>query len=445
MNNIIKIPTIIGVLFLLAGLAAGIILIQNTKVFRSGAAATAMPKDVRITNITEGSFTVTWRTDSKTVGFVQYGESQNNLGQTAEEETSDAANVHFVDVKNLKEQDTYYFKIYSEGDVYDENGVPWTANTGANIGEPESSIIMSGKIEEVGSADGHSIVIATVPGGSPLSVLTSDSGSWLINLAHTRTSALNSYASIDTKLTVVEILVQGSTQIATAKITPEAGKYTPTIKLGSVNDFTNTLPGGSEVPGSELSLPNNIPTPESKFSVEETNIQGNDKPVTLESIDDGETVNTDTPEFFGEGPPGTEITVTIESDPVTQTANVGANGAWQITTPQNLEPGDHKVTVSWRDALGVLRTFTRSFVVSAAEGPAFEASSSASLTPTPTTTATATATPTLSPTATPLVSPTATTSTVPLPVTGTLTPTIALFIMSVGLVLTACAIAFFVF
>ena len=442
MKNIIKIPTIVGVLFLVAGLAAGIILIQNTSIFRSGASPQAAPRNVRISNISDSSFTVTWQTDSQTFGFIKFGEGEN-LSQTAQDDI-EKSTVHSATAKNLKPQIKYSFKVNSQGSDFDSNGMPWAVSTGPALGKPEATIIMSGQVNQTSGAPApQALVFATVPGGSPLSTVTSQNGSWLINLAEARASTLSTYASIDTKTSVIEILVQGNTGTATAKITPEAGRYTPAITLGTTQDFTNTLPGGAEIPGTQLSLPNNIPTPQSKFNVEESSATATQETVTLDSVNEGETVTTLTPEFFGEGPPGTELTITIESDPITQTVNVGNSGSWQWSTPQNLEPGEHKVTVAWRDALGILRTFTRSFVVSAAEGPAFEASASANLTPTPS------ASPTLAPstnsTASPLATPTATASVVPIPVSGTLTPTIALFIMSVGLAIAAAAIAYFVF
>ena len=121
---------------------------------------------------------------------------------------------------------------------------------------------------------------------------------------------------------------------------------------------------------------------------------------------------------------------------------VPASGDWKWSPPEDLPEGTHKVKISWRDTGGILRTIERTFVVQAAEGPAFESTPSG----TGAASATPTATPKSSPTATP--KPTLTASATPAPTldpqvsdSGVLTPTIALSIMGVGLL----AFAVFVF
>jgi hypothetical protein len=277
-----------------------------------------------------------------------------------------------------------------------------------------------------------------------LSTITGENGSWLLNISKSRTAGLNAYSAIDVNETIVDILAQAGTNMATAKITPSAGRNTPAITLGSVNNFTGIATGGEEVPGALIDLPEEISAGESKFVLDNASASASiEETVTLASVDEGETITTQEPEFFGEGPPGVTLTITVESDPITESIDVSKSGDWQWSPPASLAPGEHKITVSWRDALGILRTLTRSFVVSASEGPAFESTPSASLSPTPT--ASPTATPTATATASPSATASATPTTVPIPDSGTLTPTIVLFIMGVGLILLALAIGFFAF
>jgi hypothetical protein len=198
--------------------------------------------------------------------------------------------------------------------------------------------------------------------------------------------------------------------------------------IGSSHDF-KSLPASevSEVPRASVELPDEA-TPSSGFEVEEGIATPSSSTVTLESVAQGETITTTQPEFFGEAPPGTKLTITLESDPVTDEVNVPSSGEWNWTPPSDLPEGTHKITIRWADASGILRTLTRSFVVQAAEGPAFEATPSATLTPT----ATPTGTPTASPTGTPTASPTATVFATP--ESGSLTPTLLLSIMGIGVI-----------
>ncbi len=73
MKRRIKLPTILGVLVLLVGLVAGIFLINKTSVFKLGANVPSTPKNVRFSNITDNSLTVTWTTDIESEGFVKWG------------------------------------------------------------------------------------------------------------------------------------------------------------------------------------------------------------------------------------------------------------------------------------------------------------------------------------------------------------------------------------
>jgi uncharacterized protein YneF (UPF0154 family) len=53
MNNRKKIPTIIGVLVLVFGLAGGVVLVNKDTIFKLGASPESTPKDVRISNVTD--------------------------------------------------------------------------------------------------------------------------------------------------------------------------------------------------------------------------------------------------------------------------------------------------------------------------------------------------------------------------------------------------------
>ncbi len=441
MKNIITFPTLIGVFFLIAGIATGLILIQSGKTFRLGASPTATPKEVRITNITDSSFTVSWVTDSPTGGFVKYGESESSLNQTALDEIENPSLTHFASVRALNPNTQYFIKINSESQDYDNNGSAWTTTTGAVLGNTEATIIISGKVELQNQAPVSStLVYAQIIGSSSLSSFTTEDGNWLITLSFARTTDLSSYFPIDVNDSVVEILVQaGGAEVATAKIHPSAAKPAPPIILGQVHDFTNLQAANANdnIPSANLELPSEATeSAVSKFNTNEATSSSSTTNVTLESHDEGEVITTTTPQFFGEGPAGSTLTITIESDPITDTVRVDSKGVWQWSPP-SLDPGTHKITVKFRDAQGILRTLTRSFIVQAAEGPAFEASQSASLAPsaTPTLSPTPTSTPTPTPktTATASISPTPTN--VPLPVSGTLTPTVVLFMMGIGLIL----------
>ncbi|HCC08654.1 TPA: hypothetical protein DEP81_01590 [Candidatus Woesebacteria bacterium] len=156
----------------------------------------------------------------------------------------------------------------------------------------------------------------------------------------------------------------------------------------------------------------------------------------MDSVNEGETVTSDKPQFFGDGPTGEKITITVHSETeIAGTTTVLSNGSWNWSPPTNLSEGPHTVTISWIDTSGITRTLTRNFVVQAGELPAFVASSSA----TPTSTKSPTPAPVKSPSSSPVkTTPTAiststsTATPAALPQSGSLTPTILLFMMGLG-------------
>jgi hypothetical protein len=437
-----KFPTLIGIILLLLGVAAGVFLIQNQQIFKLGAAAGEEPKSVRVTNITGHSFDVSWVTDKRAAGFIKYGEGES-FNQTDLDEITEQSTLHYITVKGLNPSTGYSFKINSGGDDFDNNGAPWQVTTGPELPQPTRTNIISGNVLTAsGEAAENVIVYIQAAGASPQSVYTSKNGSWLLSLSQARTQNLSSYASINNQNTLLEISVQaGEEGVSSAQIYPQSAKPVPPMTLGKVHDYKNIPPSDTdEIPEATLELPTGEETDKSsKFNVEEGTTTEKSETVTLDSVDEGEIVTSTSPEFFGEGPTGTKITITIESDPVTDEVTIGNSGSWNWSPPSNLTEGTHKITVSWRDATGVLRTITRTFVVQAAEGPAFESTPSATTSPSPSPTSTPTPAPSITAT------PTASSTPEPLGDYGSLTPTYLLSIMGIGVLLLSGIASFLAF
>lgn len=431
-----KIPTILGILILLGGVFAGVILLKNTQIFKIGANPTAIPKDVRVSNLSDSSATVSWTTEDQTTDFISYGTSPNIGTIVNESEGDQKFFTHSITMTGLNPETNYYFKINSNGTTHDNNGIPWQFSTGKALSISQASIPISGSvITASGQPEKRAILYVTV-GGYVISTLTSDNGTFVLQLGSVRTTDLSTYAQIDSAKTLLEISVTTEKgEKATAKIFPQSANPIPTLIVGQDQDFRSLQPTGSgQNPNADLNLPE-AATAESKFDVSKVKIDPS-KTVTLDSINEGETVTSDKPQFFGDGPTGEKITITVHSETeIAGTTTVLSNGSWNWSPPTNLSEGPHTVTISWIDTSGITRTLTRNFVVQAGELPAFVASSSA----TPTSTKSPTPAPTKSPSPlpvkiTPTATPTGSSAATPaaLPQSGSLTPTILLFMMGLG-------------
>lgn len=444
-----KIPSILGVVILVMGLGVGVFLIGQEQVFRLGASPDLAPSDVRISNVTDSSFTVSWTTQREAVGYLSWGET-TSLGKLERQVDASLKRVHSVTVREVNPQSNYFFVVNSGGEEFDNNGIPWSVQTGPSLSATTSTALASGVVlEENGSPAANALVYINSGKISQLSAVTSTNGTWTIPLSVARTKTGTAYANLAPEDNL-EIFVQGGSNFATAQSIVSNANPIPDITLGQTYDFTTSQSGTQTgLPEANLDLPEGSEDNSAGFLDISGEASDETTAVTLESIDEsGEVIFTTSPEFFGDGPPNTQITITVESDPITANVRTSSSGAWSWTPPSNLEEGEHTITIRWTDASGFLRTLTRTFIVQAAEGePSFESTPSGNTpTPAPTAAPTASPSPTPTPTKSPTPSPSPTLSPTPsptrasipstesgIPEAGSLTPT--LILASIGLLL----------
>lgn len=428
-----NIPTILGLVILVIGTFAGVFFLGAKQIFRIGADSSVSPKDIRASNISDTGATISWTTDKPTTDFIVWGEGKSSVSQVLKEDQSDQKFfTHSINLSGLKPNTTYFYKINSEGNEFDNKGIPWELTTGAPLNESTFPIVMSGSvINATGVQVKRALVYANVS-GYLLSTLTSDSGTFVFQLGSARNQDLQSYVSIDPAQTTVELSVQaGADGDASATIFPQSGNPVPPMVLGQVYDFRNLQPSAiTNVPNANLNLPNTA-TKTSKFSLPIASGTPTPTSVILESLKEGETVTSTKPAFFGRGPKGEAITITVQSsNPMSQTLIIAKDGTWTWSPPSDLAPGAHTVTISWIDGTGVTRNLIRTFIVQAGELPAFVATPSQTIAPSASPTGTPSATATPLPTPTPR--PTSTASAAPVPITGDTSPTMLLSMIGIA-------------
>jgi len=430
-----RIPTILGLFILLIGGLAGLLLVKNAPRWLVGAKPEITPKQIKITNLTDNSFTVSWITDEQTVGFVQYGAGRE-LSFTALDDRDQLSGqqgkfwAHHATLKNLKPATNYFFKINSGGKTFDNNGQPYQVLTAPTVQGtmPTNDVAYGIILKQDGSPAEGVIVYLSLANAAPLSTLTKASGSWVIPLNLARSADLSSWATYDKEASVEEIFVQGGPAgTATAVAVTKYDSPLPTITLGGSFDFRKAPPQPTPTSGQSSSS--------SRFSVEE----GTSPSVSLTIINpsEGEEVNTSKPEFLGTGPAGESLTIAINSpETLTSQVTINEDGTWSWVPPSDLSPGQHTVTVSLADGRKITRSF-RVLAVGSSDLPSFTASPSATITPTITPTPTPipllTLTPTPAPTTSARISLPSTEGGIPQP--GNLSPTFLFSIMGGGLII----------
>lgn len=245
-----RIPTILGMIVLVGALISGIVFLgEGPGVFAPRATPSTTPKNIKVTNVTDNSFTVSFLTDEATPGFVKYGTSASSLDSQASDDrdqltgTVSDYKMHHVTVRGLQQSTTYHYTLGTgSGSSFDNNGQPFTIKTAARNGAPAAAKTIYGSISTQGGtpAEGAVVYVTTATAGE-MSSLVKSSGSWAIPLSNARTKDGSAYAQITDSDSLL-ILVQGTMPTETIEFQTTVGdsQPVPTLTFGQPAPETTT-------------------------------------------------------------------------------------------------------------------------------------------------------------------------------------------------------------
>lgn len=175
---------------------------------------------VRVSNVRDTTFTVSWVTDLQSVGQVRYGTSPDSLDQVADDvrgaDTRSAT--HYVTVSNLASDTTYYFDVLSGNSVDDNNGQHYQVTTGPTLSPapPHTTFGQVFQVDESTPANGAIVYLQVVnrdstgsAGESALLSALVQSGYWAIDVNGARTPDLNSYFTSSKQGDHIALHIQG--------------------------------------------------------------------------------------------------------------------------------------------------------------------------------------------------------------------------------------------
>lgn len=448
-----RIPTILGIVLLLAIFGVGYYYLQ-AKTPKTSQETT--PKKVRITNIADNKFSVSWVTDIATPGSVEYG----LVGEKITTKVSDDRDktdkntpyqTHHVTIEGLQPSSQYAFRILSGDNLvrFDNTGSPYTVSTGPVIGATPTSANFYGNVQQPSKVPAAgSIVYLTLPSSATVSTIASETGSYAFTLSTIRSADLRSYVTYDPAASVASLTVESGKDQSVSSVSLANSAPVPLITLGEDANFMNqaNAPQVAEVVPQSSSTP--TPTMKAEtpsiFNVEPLAESADINAVTTNSIvllnpkEIGETLKTLRPEFRGTAPAKSTLSIAIKGQKaVSDTVEVEADGTWSWAPVVDLKVGKQTVTVSTVGTGGTTIKVEREFIVSNSPtglDPAFVSSPSGSTKASASPSATSTAS------ATPRVAMPATDSGVP--VTGVIENTVitaglGIVIMVLGAVLLA--------
>jgi len=399
-----RIPTILGLVMLIIGIGLTTFLASKSTNLKSVAGPSEAPTDIRITNISDTSFTVSYTTTDTVFGSVNYGRD-NNFGATAlddrdqEKNTPAPHTIHSITIKNLTPSTTYYFSIKSGANTFLQNDSPFTITTGTVIQDaiPQEKSISGKVILSDGNSPKEAIVYLASDETQTFSSLVKENGSYSISLNFLRKKDLLSYF-LPGENTIFNLLVVGDNLSSKVKLSNLQTDNIPIITLSNDYDFTQGAnPITTQLP-SFSTLPIQIYTPPSN------------KPAIIIPKKNQGFVDQQ-PKFNGTAVPNSTIEITIHSDENIQAQVIAdLNGNWSYRPPSSLSPGEHTISITTRDAFGILKTISQSFVVFASGDQVAESATPSATpiitqppppSPTPTTEPIITSVPTIPPPITP--------------------------------------------
>lgn len=409
-----RIPTVLGILLIVIGISITTFLVKTGTLLNINANPTSEPTEVRISNITDTSFTVSYTTNASVVGSLSYGKD-TNLGQTAldekDQQNVSSHKIHSITVRSLSPQTSYLFTIVSASQTYLNEGHPFNVVTGVTIASPPpTQNPVNGKvIIPSGEAPTESIVYLTLDNSQVISTPVKPDGSYILPLNSLRTNDLSSYYTISDS-SRLKILAIGDSLKSNVLLTASEISPVPVITLSKDFDFTTSSSPVATSSGTISSFPS--------FTSTESATQNATPQILTPKTDQG--FSDQQPTFKGTAAPNQTVQIIIHSqDSINTKITTDSGGRWSYRPTTPLSPGTHTITIIAKDASGILRTINQSFVVYAAGQQINPGVPSGSPTPIP-----PTSTP-LSPTITVTKSPTPTV-TVTVSITSTPSETLIL-------------------
>lgn len=404
-----KIPTLVGLFLVLAGVGVTVILVKKGGGIFPRAQSACLPENILVTNLSDNDFSIFWTTEENCSGSVIV---KNESGENIYFDERDASaggglyKNHYVSVDGLEPEKTYKVKINSGRIKYgikgsinktcsstlsaeaDKEGLAvTTAYELSNLTIREGPINGTVFLDQNTAAEG-AFVCVMIDNIAPLSAIVSGNGFWLVPLSGVLKNDLVTEAdSLEDGLKEeIFVFYEGKKESYAINKT---GNDNPVPEIYIGNEYNFETEGDLEKPTVTTAV-RRSPTPKKTgkgFGID----KGEKWEITTPT---GE-VNDTLPVIRGRGEPGSSLEVIIESERMEGTARVDNNGNWSFVPPSNLSPGKHTITIEFIDKEGVLQTIKKSFVVLAKSPILPDETGTPSGRISPTITPIATATPTL--------------------------------------------------
>jgi LPXTG-motif cell wall-anchored protein len=266
--------------------------------------------------------------------------------------------LHYITVTGLSENQHYVFSIISGTNTYLLDSNPYEITTAKKLSqEPSSQLPLAGTIvTSSGDPAKSSILYVTTTGSEVLSTLTKDDGSYVIPLNAIRKADLSEYIPLS-DASILKILAFNVTEQSHITVLANQTNPVPQSTLSKDYDFSlNQLQPTTPVASGSAAETSDFPS----FSTKEVTAGT----PTILTPEKQEGFTDAQPTFSGTGTANQTVSIEIHSTTaIKDTIKADAQGNWKYRPKQPLSPGTHTLTIVTKDAKGILKTITQSFVV----------------------------------------------------------------------------------
>lgn len=190
----IKIPTVLGLGVLLAGVVTATLLVGQNQIFKSQAGTSSLPKNLLLTNLASTSATIIWQTDQAVAGFITAGSTSSASDFTFRDERDSTQPqkhyLHSVKLTNLQPDTTYYYKVNSGGILTASD--KFIFKTPSLSQKPNTPPLIGSVLTQNLSPVDEALVVLKLPGSQTLSAVTKLSGNFILPLTEIRDESLSS-------------------------------------------------------------------------------------------------------------------------------------------------------------------------------------------------------------------------------------------------------------
>ncbi len=220
-------------------------------------------QNLRISNVRDGSATISWATSSSVTGSVVYGLASSGAGPSTpaydSRGASTASTIHYVNITGLVPNTAYTFDLVSGNTTDTRSGQHYSFTTGPTL-SVKSPDTVSGtvSIDGGGTPDAAIVYVSanytdastgnSVPCGAISAIVSStnnSSSAWSLSIANLRTADNLAYCGYTTSSTLTIEAQAGSTgRAAVTKTVSEAKAATVTLAVQPVATVVTNLQSG---------------------------------------------------------------------------------------------------------------------------------------------------------------------------------------------------------